>query len=183
MSEEEIIPTDNETIIKRIEQQKKAVIEQLHINPNVKTACTKSGVQSTSTFYKWCKEDLIFKDEAYWARQSTIADRLDAIEDSIYTQAVGVKDKDGNYTIKPNFIAGFGQAKAYGNQSDLRQWSDAPPPLVIESNDDKDKLPLDTSSSAVQDLMKQFVIDVGKADQKSKSIEGETIDTKQAQDK
>lgn len=172
MSDNEIIPTDNETIIKRIEQQKKAVIEQLHINPNVKTACTKSGVQSTSTFYKWCKEDLIFKDEAYWARQSTIADRLDAIEDSIYTQAVGVKDKDGNYTIKPNFIAGFGQAKAYGNQSELRQWSDAPPPPEPVKQLEENK-PLDTSSSAVQDLMRQFVIDVSKADQKSRSIEGE----------
>ena len=165
----EIITTDNENIIKRIEQQKKEIINQLTKHPNIKRACSKSGIQSTATFYKWCKDDETFKEESYWARQSTIADRLDAIEDSAFKMAVGSEEEG----IKPNIIACFGQAKAYSNQSDLRTWSDAPPEPKQEQQDKA--LPLDATSDKLRNLMQIFVDTLPEA----KPIEPASIQTQE----
>lgn len=161
----------NEMIIKRIEDSKNKLLEGIEkCGGNITRACSYAGC-APSTYYAYIKDDDNFKIQAYQLTREAKETRLEEINDSLYNQAT--------HPDKPNVIAGIFLAKTLGrSHSDpSKQVNDSPPVEVVKQLEDDNK-PLDTSSSAVQDLMKQFVIDVSKADQKAKSIEAETIQTK-----
>lgn len=168
-------PMSDEMITLRILDTKNKILEGIEkCGGNITRACEFAGI-TPPTYYEYIKDDEAFKIQAYEGTRQAKEIRLEEINDSLYNQAT--------HPDKPNVIAGIFLAKTLGrSHSDpSKQVNDSPPveaQKAIESSES-----ITESSSAVQDLMKQFVIDVSKADQKSKSIEGETIDTKQAQDK
>lgn len=79
-----------ETIGKRISQDKAILIEQLKKTPIVQIACEKCGV-SRATFYRWKTEDLDFAEQADLATK----DGLSLITDMAESQLISaIKDRN-----------------------------------------------------------------------------------------
>lgn len=79
-----------ETIEKRISQDKAVLIEQLKKTPIVQITCEKCGV-SRATFYRWKSEDLDFAEQV----DSATSDGLSLITDMAESQLISaIKDRN-----------------------------------------------------------------------------------------
>ena len=165
---------DNESLtpanLEQPELLKKKLLTALGKTGNITRACKSIGVGRT-TYYDWSHADPEgFGVEASKALELAREQRIDLLEDAIMDQALGTKNADGSWDQKPSIIGQIFSLKALTRQSN-RVWSDAPPPEPTKAIEDSESI--NESSSAVQDLMRQFVLDVARQDQKSRSIEGE----------
>ncbi|SRR6266481_1070593 len=79
----------SKAVAKRIAQDKEAMLKALQETPNVTMACKKSGV-NRKTFYRWCKEDSDFEEEAETAFAEGIEFRNDMADSGLM---LGVQDR------------------------------------------------------------------------------------------
>jgi len=145
--------------------QTKLIEGLLKLGGNVTRACRFAGC-STSHYYNMLDNSEEWKAQCYRATREAKESRLDEVQDSLYQQAV--------HPDKPSIIAGLFLAKTLGRHSEdpSRQYNDSPPPEPKAIEDTAKRV--DQTSTALAELMQEFVNSSIKTDQKAKSIEAET---------
>ncbi len=83
------MPKKTGTVIAKTEQNKDLLIEQIRKTPIIQVACEKTGI-GRATYYRWKKEDELFRDKS----DEALAEGIHLINDLAESQLISaIKDK------------------------------------------------------------------------------------------
>jgi len=82
-------------------QQKKKILDELAATPIVEIACKKAGIHR-STFYRWCEQDHLFRDNAEQVRLESIWAVNDLAESKIIARVKNDDYKATTFWLKHN---------------------------------------------------------------------------------
>ena len=160
-------------------QLKESMIESLAKSGNISKSVRAVGVGRTS-HYDWCRSDPSYKAKVDAALSLARESRIDALEDAIMDQALGVWCDDTHQWItRPNPVSQIFALKSITRQQamkgdDSRLWSDAPPPEDKAEDNEKNQKALNApSGAAIADMLNTFISSVKRTEQANEAIDAQ----------
>ena len=167
------------TSSEQTEQLKESMIESLAKSGNISKSVRAVGIGRTS-HYDWCKADSDYKSKVDVALSLARESRIDALEDAIMDQALGVWCEYTNQWItRPNPVSQIFALKSISRQQamkgdDSRLWSDAPPPDDKPEDKEREAKALNApSGSEIANMLNNFISTVKRTEQANEAIDAQ----------